>query len=49
MSRLEDFLPYQASRDRVKIGEIPGLEKQIKTAEAEIPAASEQSEQVRET
>lgn len=49
LSRLENFLPHQASRDRVKNGEMPALEKQIKTAEAEIPVASEQSEQVRET
>ncbi|KAH0832358.1 P-loop containing nucleoside triphosphate hydrolase protein [Lanmaoa asiatica] len=46
LSRLEDFLPHQASRDRVRNGEIPVLEKQIKTAESEIPSASEQSEQV---
>ncbi|KAG8214897.1 hypothetical protein J3R82DRAFT_10069 [Butyriboletus roseoflavus] len=45
LSRLETFLPHQASRDRLKNGEIPALEKQIKTAEAEIPFASEQSEQ----
>lgn len=47
MSRLETFLPHQASRDRVKNGDIPALEKQIKVAESEIPSASEQSEQVR--
>lgn len=48
LSRLEDFLPHQASRDRAKNGDIPALEKLIKTTEAEIPFASEQSEQVRE-
>ncbi|KAG6379376.1 P-loop containing nucleoside triphosphate hydrolase protein [Boletus reticuloceps] len=45
VTRLERFLPHQASRDRVKDGDIPALEKQIKAAESEIPPASEQSEQ----
>lgn len=48
MKRLEDFLPHQASRDRVKNGDIPALEKQIKAAESEIPSASEKSEEVGE-
>ncbi|KAF8552026.1 hypothetical protein OG21DRAFT_1486552 [Imleria badia] len=45
LNRLERFLPHQASRDQVKNGDIPALEKQIKLAESEIPSASEQSEQ----
>ncbi|KAF8836218.1 hypothetical protein BDN67DRAFT_974411 [Paxillus ammoniavirescens] len=45
LDRLEAFLPFQASRDRIKGNEIPTLEHQIKSAETEIPSASEQSEQ----
>ncbi|KAG9308463.1 P-loop containing nucleoside triphosphate hydrolase protein [Chiua virens] len=45
MDRLEKMLPVQASRDRVKLNDIPALEKQIKTAESEIPPSSEQCEQ----
>ncbi|KAG9312669.1 hypothetical protein JVU11DRAFT_7085 [Chiua virens] len=45
MDRLEKMLPVHVSGDRVKVKDIPALEKQIKTTESEILPTSEQCEQ----
>lgn len=48
LANLQKLIPAQASRDRLKLTELPALEKEIQVQEAEIPSISEKAEQVRE-
>lgn len=48
LANLQKLIPAQASRDRLKLTELPALEKEIQAQEAEIPSISEKAEQVRE-
>ena len=46
LKRLQDLIPIDASKTRLKDVEIPALEQQIKEQEAAIPAISTKAEEV---
>jgi DNA repair protein RAD50 len=47
LERLQKFMPIQASRDQIKLKELPALEEQIKEHEASYPDISHRAEEVR--
>lgn len=45
LERLQKLMPVQASRDQIKLKELPALEKQLKEQEASYPDISHQAEE----
>ncbi|KAF8231720.1 hypothetical protein L208DRAFT_43628 [Tricholoma matsutake] len=46
LERLQKLMPVQASRDQIKLKELPALEKQLKEQEASYPDISHQAEEL---
>jgi DNA repair protein RAD50 len=46
LERLQKLMPIQASRDQIKLKELPALEEQIKAQEESYPDISHRAEEV---
>lgn len=47
LERLQNLMPIQASKDQIKLKELPALEVQIKEQEGSYPDISHRAEEVR--
>ena len=47
LERLQNLMPIQASKDQIKLKELPALEEQIKEQEGSYPDLSHRAEEVR--
>lgn len=46
LERLQNLMPVQASKDQIKLKELPALEEQIKDQEGSYPDLSHRAEEV---
>ena len=47
LERVQKLMPIQASRDQIKLKELPALEEQVKKQEGSYPDISRQAEEVK--